>query len=84
MCWEVKEIGDGSDNCSDLVGTGKARGQDMVVTGMGTSGFRKHPNEDPVADGELRVVTMAVGLGDAFSAAEVRAARMVSQSSSMR
>ena len=48
--WEVKEVGDGSEDCSDLVGTGEARGKDVVVTCAGTAGFRKHPNEDPVAD----------------------------------
>ena len=30
------------------------------------SHFREHPNEYPVADGKLRITTMAVGLGDAF------------------
>ena len=47
-------------------GASKARGKDVVVACMGTSGFRKHPNEDPVADGELRVATMAICLRDAF------------------
>ena len=64
--WEVKEVGDGSDDCSDLAGTGELRGKDVVVTGAGTAGFRKHPNEYPVADAKLRVATMAVRLGDAF------------------
>ena len=45
---------------------GEARGKDVVVTCAGTAGFRKHPNEDPVADGKLRVATVAVRLGDAF------------------
>ena len=64
--WKVKEVGDGSDDCSDLAGTGEARGTDVVVTGAGTAGFRNHPDEYPVADGKLRVATMAVQLGDAF------------------
>ena len=64
--WEVKEVGDGSDDCSDLVGTGEARGKDVVVTGAGTAGLRKHPNEDPVANVKLRVATVAVRLGYAF------------------
>ena len=82
--WKVEEVGDWSDDCSDLAGTGEARGKDVVVTCAGTSGFCIHPNEHPVADGKLRVATMAVGLGDAFSVAIVRAARAVSQSPSMR
>ena len=32
---DVEEAGDGSDNCSDLVWTGEARGKDMVVTDAG-------------------------------------------------
>ena len=59
--WKVQEVGDGSDDCSNLVGTGEARGKDVVVTCAGTAGFRKHPNENPV-----RVATVAVCLGDAF------------------
>ena len=55
-----------SDDCSNLVGASKARGKDVVVACVGASGFRKHPNEDPVSDGKLRVATVAVRLGDAF------------------
>ena len=82
--WKVEEVGDGSDDCSNLVRTGEARGKDVVVTCAGTAGFRKHPNEYPVADGKLRIATVVVRLGDAFSAEEVGAARAVAQTSSMR
>ena len=82
--WKVEEVGDGSNDCSDLVGTGEARGKDVVVTRARIAGFREHLNENPVADGKLRVATMAVRLAMPFSAAEVRAVRAVSQSSSMR
>ena len=64
--WKFEEVGDWGDNCLDLVGTCEARGQAVVVACMGTSGFRKHPNEDPVADVKLRVATMAICLHDAF------------------
>ena len=39
--WKVKEVGDGGDDCSDLVGTGEARGKNVVVTCAGTAGFRQ-------------------------------------------
>ena len=64
--WKVEEVGDWGDDCSNLEGAGEARGKDVIVACMGTSGFREHPNEDPVADGKLCVATMTVGLGDAF------------------
>ena len=64
--WQVEEVGNWSDDCANLVGASKARGKDVIVTCVGTAGFRKHPNKDPVADGELRVATMAICLRDAF------------------
>ena len=63
---EVKEVGDWSDEGSDMLWAGEARRKDVAVTCAGTAGFRKHPNENPVADGELRVATMAICLRDAF------------------
>ena len=37
--WKIKEVGDGSYDCSDLAGTGEARGKNMAVTCSGPAAF---------------------------------------------
>ena len=63
---EVEEVGHGCDYGSNLVGTGKARRQDMIVACAGSTGLGEHADEHPVAYGELGVAAVAIGLGDAF------------------
>ena len=63
---EVEEVGHWCDCGSNLAGTGKARRQDMIVAGSGSTGVGEHADEHPVAYDELGVATMAIGVGNAF------------------